>query len=469
MKPERIYRGPILSPKAILDSRTDRARRQRDLLTETSCASLISFTLNLPGAVKQFPLAAEGFRDGLRELRTVFSGHIAKETLREADTGNEALLALDLSPSAVKRETVRLEELHPLGRLFDIDVLGPDGTGVSRTALGLSPRACLLCGENAKICARSRAHSLDALKIRIAGLLDGYFRDQTANLYASYATRALLYEVSTTPKPGLVDRANSGSHKDMDFFTFLDSSAVLSPWFREMFCIGWDHADEKPNLLFSRLRFAGRKAEEAMFAATGGVNTHKGLIFSLGLLCGALGVIRSDFTEPVAMERVLALCSEFGRLSLMDFSDMEVSENADPGTSTNGMRCYRNYRLTGVRGEAASGFPLVVRIGLLSLRKLTAQGLSVNDAAAITLLALLAHTDDTNMIHRGGVELAQAKKAEAADLLGKLRPNTCGTLLTRLDADYIAANLSPGGCADLLAMSLMLYFLESEEHITFSG
>ena len=114
---------------------------------------------------------------------------------------------------------------------------------------------------------------MELIQWQTAKLFHEFFRDRAADQAASAAVRGLLYEVSTTPKPGLVDRNNSGSHKDMDFFTFLDSSASLIPWFREFFCLGWDHSSESDGQLFERLRYAGQRAEAAMFSATGGINT----------------------------------------------------------------------------------------------------------------------------------------------------------------------------------------------------
>jgi len=290
---------------------------------------------------------------------------------------------------------------------------------------------------------------MDAIRLHIAQTLDRYFRDQAADACTAKATRALLYEVSATPKPGLVDRANSGSHRDMDFFTFLDSSSVLSPWFREMFCIGWDNCGAPSYKLFQRLRFTGQQAEAAMLAATNGVNTHKGLIFSLGLLCGALGALQSQEPEPLPMERVLALCGELGTFALEDFKE---------ATATNGTHCYLAHNVSGVRGEAARGFPTAAYVGLPALKKWTAAGLSLNDAAAVTLLTLIAHTEDTNMIHRGGLELARQRQKQAADLLDRLSLDNYSSVLNSLDQQYMKENLSPGGCADLLAISLMLLF-----------
>ena len=110
-----------------------------------------------------------------------------------------------------------------------------------------------------------------------------------------------------------------------------------------------------------------------------------------------------------------------------------------------------------MRGEAARGFPSVTALGLPSLRRALADGRSINDAAALALLALIGGVEDTNMIHRGGYEAARARREEARALSAAGAPIDT---LDDLDRQYIAENLSPGGCADLLALSLLLHFLD---------
>ena len=127
---------------------------------------------------------------------------------------------------------------------------------------------------------------------------------------------------------------------------------------------------------------------------------------------------------------------------------------------TNGLHCYHLYRLTGIRGEAAQGFPAVAQTGLPTLRHHLAAGLSVNDASVLTLLAFLSTVTDTNMIRRGGLSQALSRRQEAQRLLSTITPDTLIPTLTALDQDYISNNLSPGGCADLLALSLFLVFIE---------
>lgn len=215
-------------------------------------------------------MAIRAFEKGLREIRAAVSGLnlLSFEESRE-NTGPEAFFLLAADAPEIKRKMTSIEENHGLGRLFDIDVLGPDSVPLSRSVLGLPPRSCLICGENAKVCARNRTHSMELVRWRTAQILNDYFKEQSADQAAAAAVRALLYEVSATPKPGLVDRNNSGSHRDMDFFTFVDSSSALIPWFRDFFSIGWEHGDETGDRLFERLRFAGQNAEAKMFSATG--------------------------------------------------------------------------------------------------------------------------------------------------------------------------------------------------------
>ena len=493
MKPASVINDEPASLEEILDARSLRADRQKELL-KAGGSCLISFSMNIPGAIKQFPLAEAAFETGLSEIRALIpeTSVLTFEESRKK-TGNEAFFLLGSEPQAVKKAMSGLEESHPLGRLFDIDVLAGDGRPLSRTELGLPPRTCLVCGENAKVCARSQAHSMELVLWRTAQILNDYFRGLSADKTAACAVRALLYEVSSTPKPGLVDRNNSGSHRDMNFFTFLDSSASLIPWFREFFCLGWDHSSEPDEQIFERLRYAGQRAETAMFSATGGINTHKGLVFASAILCGALGKVHAGQELPPPLEDVLQECRKLGECSLADLHRLPNVQTPLPGSeiqhisghtpdkmqsdpqsasapdirthfvslSTNGERIFTAYGIQGARGEAAAGFPSAVQIGLPSLKKWLFSGFSLNDAAAMALLTLISEVDDTNMVHRGGPELAKKSKEQAKRLLSTVTKENFKETLNSLDHQYITDNLSPGGCADLLAVSLMFYFLES--------
>ncbi len=432
----------------MLEAREQRVWRQRELLAQYGRA-MVSFTMNIAGPVKDSALIRRGFRMGARDLEQLLAVEKISCLHREeslARTGCEAIWVLDAPAEQVKGLTEQLEEASPLGRLYDMDVLDVGGEKLQRA----KPRRCLLCGEVAQVCARSRAHSVEQLQERTCQLLEQAVLEDDSRFAAQMAQQALLYEVAVTPKPGLVDRQSNGSHRDMDVFTFQRSAAALQPYWEQCVRIGRETRQLPPPETLARLRFPGKQAEGRMLAATGGVNTHKGAVFSMGLLCGALGRLDREMWRDSG--QVLALCGEMAAALLEDFAEPR---------DTAGQRLYREHGITGVRGQAAAGYPAVAHIALPKLRAGLERGLDLNDAACAALLALIAGTVDTNMIHRGGIQRQRETAAEIAALLEREPFPDRGTL-EELDARFVAENLSPGGCADLLAMALLLHFLAEE-------
>ena len=467
MNLNNVITGSPVTSVELRAARDRRVLKKWELLTPGGDICLVEFSLNIAGAVKTFPFARAAFREEVRELSDRLSRFsVLKTEVYEKNTGNCAFFLLKSQAIQVKKFLVSIEESHPLGRLFNLDVCGPDGISVKRHDLGLLPRTCLVCGEDAHVCAEKKSHSMELIQWQTAKLFHEFFRDRAADQAASAAVRGLLYEVSTTPKPGLVDRNNSGSHRDMNFFTFLDSSASLIPWFREFFCLGWDHSSEPDGQIFERLRYAGQRAETAMFSATGGINTHKGLVFASAILCGALGKVHAGRELPLPFTDVLQECRRLGKCSL---ADLHRPPNVQTTLPTNGERIFTAYGIRGARGEAAAGFPSAVQIGLPALRKWLSAGFSLNDSAAMALLTLISEVDDTNMVHRGGPELAKKRKEQAKILLSAVTKENFKETLYTLDHQYMTENLSPGGCADLLAVSLMFHFLSVCGMISFQS
>lgn len=433
----------------ILDAREQRAARQRQLLAQYQ-KPLICFTMNIAGPVKYSPLIANVFSAGLSQLRQrlALKGiplvHLERE---DAVTGCQAFLVADAPAQSLKAITARLEDTAPAGRLYDMDVLALTGEKLERGLLGLPPRKCLLCSQPAALCGRSRAHSLQALQAETARLLRTALTEQIAAL----AVQALLCEVYTTPKPGLVDLRNTGSHRDMDLFTFLRSSCALWPYYRRCAALGMENRGQDPAAVFPALRRAGLEAERAMLRATGGVNTHKGAIFNLGLLCAAAGQLADvPFDAP-------ALGAQCARI-VGDLVEQDLGGVTPATAATVGQTLYARLGITGARGQAQAGFPAVCRIGLPALQAGLSQGLSLNEAGCGALLAILAHTDDTNLIARSDPETAAALRAQVAALTDKT-PYPDPSVLEALDDAFIRQNLSPGGSADLLAASYFLLFL----------
>lgn len=428
----------------MLEAREARAFRQFQLSREFG-KPLISFSMNIPGPVKDSPLIRRGFRAGRDALEhRLPKGKVLRIETKEGITGCEAIYVVDSEPLAVKAITTAIEDDHPLGRLFDMDVIGADLCKLDREAVDGGDRNCIVCGAPGRGCASRRVHSVEQLQAAARNILESYFRERDAVLLGNWAARSLLDEVCTTPKPGLVDRRNPGSHRDMDIFTFMASAAALQGYFTACAKAGMESGCT-PAETFARLRRLGLNAEQDMYAATNGVNTHKGAIFTIGILCGAAGRLWTSegawdaeeiFREVASMTRE-AMDADFRR-----------------GGDTVGHRLYSQNGTRGIRGEVAEGLPSVAKLGLPIYQACRNHGMDKNAAGVHTLLTLIANVVDTNMINRGGIEGATEGAEKCADLL-KIDYTLAD--VEALDDWFVARNLSPGGCADLLAA---VYFID---------
>lgn len=447
----------------MLDARDRRAERQKRFL-ETSPV-LICLTMNIPGSIKTSPEILAAFREGVRRVQSAVG---ARPILYEAFTGPEAYVPLNADAEVVKREMCRIEDEEPLGRLFDLDVLAKNGEKCCRSALGFSPRSCLLCGKPAFACARSRAHSVSDLSGEVSRRIDEWRRATLPERISEAAVRALIREAETTPKPGLVDRRNNGSHTDMSLEMLLRSARSLKPYFRECARAGMklEEADAFPTL-----RALGMEAEKTMLNATGGVNAHKGAIFSLGLLTASAAACLRSFEADAEK-----ICARAGRMAAPHMEAHFRSLRAETAYSF-GDRLFLATGLRGARGEAADGFPSVLRIALPALdaeemenpaevvgSSVTADGNSVMPDAeelsgAYALLRLAVEMDDTTLIRRGGRSRAEAAKREIRALLDS---GITREKVETLDDQFIRENLTLGGCADLLACA---YFLRAVREI----
>lgn len=434
----------------MLESREQRVFRQTQLMHKFG-KPIVSFSMNIPGPVKDSPLIRRGFRAGIRELdHRLPSGAVLHREQTEAATGCEAIYVVDLEPLALKSVTTAIEDDHSIGRLFDMDVIGGDFRKLDRDAVGGGDRNCIVCGAPGRGCASRRLHRVEELQNAVRRILSMYALQEDQEKIGRLAVQSLLEEVCTTPKPGLVDCRNSGSHTDMDISTFRASAAALSGYFLNCGRVGIESAKESPAETFRQLRQLGLQAELDMYAATGGVNTHKGAIFTLGILCGAAGRL----WKPEGTWTPEKICREVAE---MTWEAMEADFRK--GGDTVGHRLYAETGIRGIRGEAAEGLPAVIELGLPVYRACLAQGMDKNAAGVHTLLTLIAHVEDTNMIHRGGIHGAKESAGKCADLLKKTYTVSD---VERLDDWFIAQNLSPGGCADLLAAVYFLHTLSEE-------
>jgi triphosphoribosyl-dephospho-CoA synthase len=265
-----------------------------------------------------------------------------------------------------------------------------------------------------------------------------------ARMLARIATFSLVEEATLTPKPGLVDQRGPGTHPDMSLALLLQSAHCLEPTFTAM-ALAAAHRIPSPELK-AELAHHGRRGEAQMLAVTGGVNTHRGAIWALGLLVASAAMGR-------ATSKTLA--SRAGRIAC-------CSMPAVPQPPSHGVQIARRYGFAGARGEAREGFPHVIGLGLPALRKSRAQMRTESHARLDALLAIMAELDDTCLVFRGGLEaLAQAKAGarHAVALGGSGTPAGYAALL-RLDDAMARRGVSPGGSADLLAAVLFLDRIE---------
>jgi triphosphoribosyl-dephospho-CoA synthase len=260
------------------------------------------------------------------------------------------------------------------------------------------------------------------------------------------AIASLHAELVCAPKPGLVTPFDSGSHDDMDAATFMRSLFSLRGYFAAIAHAGAAQA------AFGPLQQLGIAAERAMTRATGGINTHRGAIFSLGLLVAAAASLRAQ-RLPTAAEAVCReVASRWGAPILATRAD----------GASHGQRVARRYGAEGARGQAARGFPLLREVAIPTLRQALGETPDRNAAMVQTLMSLVATTEDTNVLHRGGapgLAFAQRRSREFLDE-GGIHARGWQARLASIGRDFESLRLSPGGSADLLACACFLVRLE---------
>lgn len=402
----------------VLENRERRVCRQTDRLKEYQ-APVLSITMNIPGEVKKTPLIDFVFLQMLKDAETVFSGKILSREEYLFPTGPEALWVIALPAAMIKEKAMALEEFTPAGRLMDLDVIGQDGIKRSRQEV----RSCIICGGPVAVCARSRAHGLDAVKEKTWELLTEFAFDRLAEL----AVCALVNEARLTPKPGLVDEANTGAHRDMDLDMLCASAESLRSYFKTCVALGFGESVDMEALVK-----AGLDAEKAMLRVTRGVNTHRGAIYALGIYLCALG--RVFYAGGDVFEAAADLAEQQAAVSSRD-------------EKSHGHIAMQKYSAGGAREEALQGFP-TARTGADSLR-------DSGDDAHQAMLVILSDIRDTNLLYRGGEDALEYVQTTAQELL-ELPQAKRGDALRAMDRECIARDISPGGAADMLALAFLI-------------
>jgi triphosphoribosyl-dephospho-CoA synthase len=260
-------------------------------------------------------------------------------------------------------------------------------------------------------------------------------------IVARHAVRSLYQELVLYPKPGLVSMVDTGSHDDMDASTFVRSLFSLRRYFLDIALAGAQGAE------FTVLRSLGIEAERRMLLATGGINTHRGAIFSLGMLCAAAGRAAVSSWQPDGL-----------RAALVDCWGEALSGHRGPAAS-NGALARARHAAPGAREQAAAGFPAIFELALPALRRTLASGRGLRCARIDTLFTLMAELSDTNVYHRGGPEGARIVRDTSLRFLARGGTAAADWEEQAMAAHrlFVARRLSPGGAADLLAATCFVH------------
>jgi triphosphoribosyl-dephospho-CoA synthase len=264
---------------------------------------------------------------------------------------------------------------------------------------------------------------------------------------AGRAVGALIAEAVLTPKPALVDQRGPGAHRDLDLQRLLASARALRSSFHDLARVA--HGRGADTTLREELGALGRTAESRMLRATGGSNAHRGAIWVLGLLVAGKAMDETDGTPAAVAARAAQLARLPDRHAI--------------AAVTHGAQACARYGVRGARGEAAQGFPHVLRVGLPMLQARRAAALPERCAQLDALMAIMAELEDTCLLHRGGWPAVHAAQRGAREVLAcGGSASACGwRALLALDAELMRRYASPGGCADLLAACLFLDGLSS--------
>lgn len=271
-----------------------------------------------------------------------------------------------------------------------------------------------------------------------------------------YLTQAILLEVSTHPKPGLVTRLSNGAHKDMSIFTFMMSSAVLSKAFNDLQDIGQAHRGTLAEL-FCKLRSYGVGAEAELLRVTKGVNTQRGILFAGGIVSAVSGyAMNMGLSRNALLPMIKEMAAGLVAREL---------KNLDHAAMTAGEKLYYKYGITGIRGEVENGFPSVINHGLPALADAFNKGATINDALVHALIALMTVVEDSNVIWRTDYDTLLEVQRIAKNILslGSVFTEKGRMAIAETERYFLQMRISPGGSADLLSVTITLYLLEHKE------
>lgn len=420
---------------ALLAARDARERDLSRCLDRNPGGTCLALGTNLPGPRKYRPGLARLVAAGLDALRAGLDLEVVVS--RRDALGPFFIGVTGAPPRTAKRAAVGVEASLAAGRLLDLDVYGPEGVQVNRAALGLPARTCFVCGEAAQECMRVGRHGQDALERRVDALLASWRPAPCPIDLEALAVNLPLgarRELDLTPKPGLVDRRDRGSHPDLSHAAMATSVDLLPRYCADLLACA-----RQGRPLGDWVR-AGLEAEDRMVRSIAS-NAHKGYIFLSGLVLmaawGSGGC--PDLLRPQLAEAARVFFAGFGP------------------AGSHGAVLRGRLGLGGVRAEAERGLPAVFEHGWPAYREALEAGWGPDQAGFYLMAVLMQTVEDSTAVHRcgtGGLDLVRRDGRRLQRLLEAGR-NPEPWLAARNRA-YVEAGLTMGGVADCMALVFAL-------------
>ncbi|MGL5313977.1 MAG: triphosphoribosyl-dephospho-CoA synthase CitG [Peptostreptococcaceae bacterium] len=436
-----------------LFDREKRVSHQKELMEKYKDKTLVTIRVNYPGIEKSNFVTDDIVEIIYNDIMKYHKKYVVYNDKYKNKEGVVCHILFRADFVSIKKLMIDIEEKHMLGRCVDIDVYTYKNgkvIGISRADLYKAPRKCFICDLDAKICSRAQTHSIEEIKQYFDEVYNSYKKKEIKSEKLSYdisqlALKAIISEVSTFPSFGLVSPISTGSHKDMNYYTFLNSAIAITPFIKDMAKVGYNYNHSR--YIFDAIREIGVACEEKMFEATNNINTHKGMIFLMGICASAVSKALYESKEFFEIKDIIK--DMVGNI-LDDFKDLHLK-----GKLTHGEKLYLEHGFTGVRGQVKDGLAIVFD-GIIS--EYETSDLKENDLYIQILIHLMSLVEDSTVVYRQDIETLRKVQNEAKELLsiggvstieGKLR-------IEELEKEYIEKNISPGGCADLLAISIFL-------------
>lgn len=426
----------------ILEARENRSKHINKLIEEHKYKSIVVMKANVPGFDKN-PKNMGFICHYFSELiDKTFKGKIIESNQVISMDGNYKYYVIEETGRIVKEKTILIEEKNLLGRLVDIDVFNE--IAISRNDIACEMRKCLICDNYAHLCSRSKKHSDE----EVFNAMNEIINDFLLHLILNKSVSSIYSELDLYPKFGLVSMHDSGCHEDMDSNTFIESIFAIKPFIKEFIMYGIKNLND-PFIL----KEIGVRAEKAMFKATMNINTHKGLIF-------ALGVFLPAFTKAVLNQKgVEYVMDEIKHISTVIVGDYYETLSMKT-QKTHGDHIYLSHKLKGVRGEALDGFSIIFDIPSFK-DKLSYQ------RNHEYLIHLMSRLNDTTIIHRTDIETLNEVKATCKKIIESGGYSSNEETVEELSKQYMKRNISPGGSADLLVLKIVFedlkYLLQSHK------